>query len=117
MTQTGNELNDDLWLLQSDEMSLLPGRTETGRLGFALQLKFRQVNGRYPERPEEIGPHIVEALAKQVGGDAAPLSTYDLDSRQSQRHRQVIRRFLGYVRGKSDGITRLSIGRVRKFFV
>jgi hypothetical protein len=25
MTQTGNELNDDLWFLHSDEMSLLPG--------------------------------------------------------------------------------------------
>jgi hypothetical protein len=96
MTQTGNELNDDLWLLQSDEMSLLPGTTEIGRLGFTQQLKFRQVNGRYPERPDETGPQFVEALAKQIGVGAATLSTYDLDSRQSQRHRQVIRRILGY---------------------
>ena len=107
MTQTGNELNDDLWLLHSDEMSLLPGRTDTGRLGFALQLKFRQINGRYPERPDAIGPHIVEALAKQVGIDAATLSTYDLDSRQSQRHRQVIRRFLGYQLPTGPDLARL----------
>ena len=96
MTQTWNELDDDLWLLQPDEVSLLPGMTDKGRLGFALQLKFRQVKGRYPERLNEIAVTIVEALAKQVGIDAATLSTYELDSRQSQRHRQVIRRFLGY---------------------
>lgn len=71
MTQTGNEINDDLWLLHSDEISLLPGRTDTGRLVFDLQLKFRQANGRYPERPDEIGPHVVEALAKQIDVAAA----------------------------------------------
>ena len=50
MPSAWNELDDDLWRLQPDEMSLLPGMTDKGRLGFALQLKFRQINGRYPER-------------------------------------------------------------------
>ncbi len=35
----------DEWHLLADELSLLPGMTDTGRLGFALQLKFRQVQG------------------------------------------------------------------------
>ena len=33
----------DEWCLLADELSLLPGMTDTGRLGFALQLKFRQI--------------------------------------------------------------------------
>jgi hypothetical protein len=80
MTHTWNELDDDLWLLQPNEVLLLPGMTDKGRLGFALQLKFRQVNGRYPERLNEIAVPIVEALAKQVGIDAATLSTYVIRS-------------------------------------
>ena len=107
MTPTWNELDDDLWLLQPDEMSLLPGMTDKGRLGFALQLKFRRVNGRYPERLDEIVAPVVEALAKQVGIDAATLLTYQLDSRQSQRHRQVIRRFLGYELPTGPDLVRL----------
>ena len=107
MSPTWNELDNDLWLLQPDEMSLLPGMTDKGRLGFALQLKFRQVNGRYPERLDEIVAPVVEVLAKQVGIDAGTLSTYELDSRQSQRHRQMIRRFLGYQLPTGPDLVRL----------
>ncbi len=35
--------------LLADELSLLPGMTDTRRLGFAIQLTFRQVQGHYPE--------------------------------------------------------------------
>lgn len=38
----------DEWRLLADELSLLPGMTDTGRLGFVLQLKFRQVQGHIP---------------------------------------------------------------------
>jgi hypothetical protein len=107
MSPTWNELDNDLWLLQPDEMSLLPGMTDKERLGFALQLKFRQVNGRYPERLDEIVAPVVEVLAKQVGIDADTLSTYELDSRQSQRHRQMIRRFLGYQLPTGPDLVRL----------
>ena len=98
MTQPWTDLeDDDPWLLQPDERTLLPGSpNDKGRLGFALQLKFRQANGRYPERLDEFDPTVVEVMAKQVGVDATTLSTYGLDSRQGQRHRQIIRRFLGF---------------------
>ena len=107
MSPTWNELDNDLWLLQPDEMSLLPGMTDKGRLGFALQLKFRQVNGRYPERLDEIVAPVVEVLAKQVGIDACTLSTYELDSRQSQRQSHMIRRFLGYQLPTGPDLVRL----------
>jgi hypothetical protein len=34
----------DEWRLLAGGLSLLPGMTDTGRLGFAIQLKFRQVH-------------------------------------------------------------------------
>ncbi|MCQ3013991.1 MULTISPECIES: hypothetical protein, partial [Pseudomonas syringae group genomosp. 2] len=65
MTQTWSEADvEDLWLLQPDEISLLPGRFDKSRLGFALQFKFRQVYGRYPEQLDEIASPVITGLAK-----------------------------------------------------
>ena len=43
----------DVWSLLADELSLLSGMTDAGRLGFAIQLKFRQTYGHYPESISE----------------------------------------------------------------
>jgi hypothetical protein len=55
----------DQWTLSSDEMALLPGMTDRGRLGFAAQLKFMQIHGRFPERHEEIDPNATQWLGAQ----------------------------------------------------
>jgi len=74
----------DLWTLSSEELALLPGMTDKGRLGFALQLKFMQIHGRFPEQHTEIDPNSTQWIARQ------------LDGRQGRRHRQAIRRVLGF---------------------
>lgn len=53
--------------LLADELSLLPGMSDTGRLGFAIQLKFRQVQGHYPESINDFPSGIVHAIAEQIG--------------------------------------------------
>lgn len=55
----------DVWSLLADELSLLLGMTDTGRLGFSIQLKFRQVQGHYPESINEFPP----------GRGSAPISS------------------------------------------
>ena len=85
----------DVWSLLADELSLLPGMTDTGRLGFAIQLKFRQVQGHYPESINEFPPGIVRAIAEQIGSTSVSLENSPLQGRQAQRHRQNIRRYLG----------------------
>lgn len=108
MTRTWKELDDEeLWTLPPDEMLLLPGMTDRGRLGFALQLRFRRVNGRFPERLDEIEPSAVQVVAKQVGVADGTLLTYDFGSRQGQRHRKIIRRFLGYRLPTGSDLARL----------
>ncbi len=77
-------------------MALLPGMTDKGRLGFAAQLKFMQIHGRFPERHEEIDGNATQWLGAQIGAPVAMLCAYELDGRQGRRHRRTIRRFLGF---------------------
>jgi hypothetical protein len=44
----------DLWTLTASERVLLPGRTDTGQLGCAVQLNFMEVHGRFPEQLDEV---------------------------------------------------------------
>ncbi len=97
VTQSWIEVEfQDKWTLSSDEMALLPGMTDKGRLGFAAQLKFMQIYGRFPERHEEIDPNATQCLGAQIGAPVTMLSGYELDGRQGRRHRQTIRSFLGF---------------------
>jgi hypothetical protein len=50
----------DRWTLSPDECALLRGMTDKGRLGFAVQLKFMQLHGRFPERHDEIDPNAAQ---------------------------------------------------------
>lgn len=109
MPQLWNEFGEqEEWLLDSDELALLPRMADKGRLGFAIQLKFRQVCGRYLDSFDEISPDVVQCVADQIGVAATTLSTYDLASRQGQRHRQVIRRHLGYQLPSGNDLKRLA---------
>lgn len=55
----------DEWTLQKDEFALLPGPTDKGCLGFAIQIKFRQIHGRYPESLDDIDPVAVQRVSEQ----------------------------------------------------
>lgn len=86
----------DHWTLCADELTLLPGMTDKGRLGFAIQLKFMQLHGRFPERHEEIDPAAAQWLATQLHAPVKLWSTYEPNSRQGQRHQRTIRGYLGF---------------------
>ena len=48
MSQVWNDSDiQELWTLSAGEDALLPGMTDKGRLGFAVQLKFMQIHGRF----------------------------------------------------------------------
>ena len=97
----------DLWTLTASEIALLPGMTDKGRLGFAIQLKFMQVHGRFPERRDEIDPSVVQGLAAQLGATADALAAYELNGRQGQRHQRTIGVFLGFRPTTGDDLQQL----------
>ncbi|OAI21648.1 transposase [Methylomonas lenta] len=108
MVHSWNDLDtQDLWTLTIDESALLPGMTDKGRFGFAVQLKFMELHGRFPERQDEIDPNATQWLATQLGTTTESLSSYEFGGRQGQRHRRTIRVFLGFRRATGTDLQQL----------
>lgn len=55
------------WTLSAEEFSLLANKTGSTRLGFALLLRYFQIEGRFPLYRQEIPDTAVAHVAKQVG--------------------------------------------------
>lgn len=98
----------DLWTLTAEESVLLPGMTNKGMLGFAVQLKFMEMRGRFPENHDEIDPNAVQWLASQLKTTSEVLLTYKFVGRQGRRHRRAIRIFLGFRPSTIIDLQRLS---------
>ena len=65
------------WSLGSEELVLLPGKPDTGKLGFAVQLAFYKQYARFPEDESDLAPAVIAHVGR--------------------RHRQLILDFLAVV--------------------
>lgn len=84
------------WLLLPPEQELLRRRRGATRLGFALQLKYFQLEGRFASTPQEIPSQVVEYMARQMGEATELWSDYPWDGRMANYHRAEIREWLGF---------------------
>jgi TnpA family transposase len=90
---------DDLaaeWLLQPAELNLLRGRRDVTRLGFAMQLKFFQMEGRFPTGPKEFANLAVQFVAKQLELPVDIWIDYPWTGRTIKYQRAEIRQWLGF---------------------
>ena len=55
------------WSLSPKELALLPNRVGHNRFGFAVQLKFFQIEGRFPRSPREVPAAALRHLASELG--------------------------------------------------
>jgi Domain of unknown function (DUF4158) len=62
------------WLFGPEELSLLPGKADTSKLGFAAQLAFYKQHARFPDAEADIAPAVIAHLAEQIGVPAAALA-------------------------------------------
>jgi Domain of unknown function (DUF4158) len=92
---SGEELGEH-WTLMPGERELLANKTGATRLGFAVLLKFFQLEGRFPRQSQEVPSAGVEYLAGQIGVPAGEWMHYDWDSRVATYHRSQIRSQLGF---------------------
>jgi TnpA family transposase len=93
---TENELEEH-WRLDAAEQDLIRSlRTGKNRLGFALQLKFFQHEGRFPIGKRGLPAIVVRYVARQLGVDAGMVANYAWDGRTRVRHRALIRQHLGF---------------------
>lgn len=65
-------------------------------MGFALQLKFFQLEGRFPAGVQEIPPKAVEYVAQQIGEAPELWKDCPWDGRMIKYHRAEIREWLGF---------------------
>ena len=91
---TPEELADH-WTLNPADLALLAPRGEANRLGFALLLKFLQIEGRFPQSGDELPAVAVAYLAQQLGVAADQVAHYDWQGRTIKRHRVLLREALG----------------------
>jgi Domain of unknown function (DUF4158) len=54
------------WSLGPEELSLLPGKADTSKLGFAAQLAFYKQHARFPDAEADIAPAVIAHLAEQI---------------------------------------------------
>ncbi len=87
---------DEFWNPTDVESTLLDQRTEHGRLGFAILLKFFQLEGRFPAYYKEVPRVAVEFLAETLGLPASTWDAFSFEVRSAERSRARIRDFLGF---------------------
>jgi len=85
----------DHWSLGFEELGRIEGKSESLRLGFAAQIKFYQIVGRFPHSAQQIPRPARDYLCDQLGRPVAELFDYDWTGRNGQRHRAEILSILG----------------------
>lgn len=86
----------ECWTLLDDDRRLVANKTGATRLGFALLLKFFELEGRFPRAAAELPPVAVEYVAAQVKVRASALDVYQWSGSTIEYHRSQIRSELGF---------------------
>jgi hypothetical protein len=86
----------EVWTLLEDDQERLRNKSGANRLGFALLLKFFEVEARFPEDAEEVPVPVVSYVALQVKVAAEEWAAYDWSGRAIKRHRMEIRGAFGF---------------------
>jgi hypothetical protein len=84
------------WTLTDTDKKLCFQRTDRGRFGLAVLLKFFQIEGRFPRYHKEVPMAALEYLGKQFAIPATLWFDYELKSRSGKRDREQIRDSLGF---------------------
>jgi hypothetical protein len=84
------------WTLVEPDWALVANKTGGTRLGFAVLLKFFEIDGRFPEYAGEVPHAAVDYVAEQVKVDPGLFTKYELSSRAAKYHRGQIREELGF---------------------
>ena len=84
------------WTLMDPDRQLLANKAGATRLGFAVLLKFFELEARFPRHGGEVPPVAVAYLAQQVGVEAAEFTRYGWSGRAVRYHRAQIRQALGF---------------------
>jgi hypothetical protein len=77
------------------DWDLIANKAGVTRLGFAVMLKFYEIEGRFPAYPEEVPPAAVRYVGSLVKVDPALFAKYSWAGRSIKYHRSQIRKVYG----------------------
>src|SRR5215510_6508285 len=83
------------WSFSSDELTLIPHRDASSRLGVAASLKFFQLEGFFPSSVKDIPSVAMDHMAKLLGVDPQAIADYEWQGRTGARYRGRLRTALG----------------------
>ncbi|MCM3925640.1 DUF4158 domain-containing protein [Frankia sp. AiPs1] len=86
----------ECWTLGKGDRKLLRNKAGASRVGFALLVKYFELEGRFPRHGGEVPRAAVGYVAQQVGVDAVLFAKYAFTGRTIEHHRAEIRRELGF---------------------
>lgn len=86
----------EVWTLLEEDQERLRNKLGGNRLGFALLLKFFEVEARFLENAGEIPEPAVSYVAQQVKVAAKEWAAYDWSGRAIKRHRVEMRGAFGF---------------------
>ncbi|WP_078969882.1 DUF4158 domain-containing protein [Streptomyces natalensis] len=98
----------EVWTLLEDDMKRLRNKSGATRLGFALLLKFFEVEARFPESAREVPTAAVVYVAQQVKVPAEAWAAYDWQGDRIKRHRKEIRAAYGFRASTEEDQERLA---------
>jgi TnpA family transposase len=84
------------WTLVDEDWVLVANKTGHSRLGFALLLKFFELEARFPHHVGELPSAAVDYVAAQVKVEAGQLAKYAWSGRTIEYHRAQVREALGF---------------------
>ena len=96
------------WTLGEADGELIANKTGATRLGFALLLKFFELEARFPRHAGEVPQAAVHYLAEQVKVDPGLFAAYAWSGRTIEYHRAQIRDALGFRESRREDEDRLA---------
>jgi TnpA family transposase len=98
MTEVANDSVDLIadWTVRADDLEFVSQAQARTRLGLVVLLKFFEVHARFPNNGDEFPAGAIEFVATQAGLDESSLDGYSWEGRTVERHRALVRGFLGF---------------------
>src|SRR5690606_27427371 len=93
------------WTLVGEDWSLVGNKTGATRLGFAVLLKFFEIEARFSRSASEVPTAAVVYLAEQLKVDPEVFTGYEWSGRTIEYHRAQVRAAFGFrefTRGDED---------------
>jgi hypothetical protein len=103
------------WTPVEGDGKMIGNKSGVTRLGFAVILKFYEIEGRFPAYPEEVPLAAVDSVASRVKVDPALFAKYSWASRAIKYHRAQIREAFGThaaTEGDEENLARWLAGKV-----